>query len=350
MVIDANMYWLPESIFEQDKAEQFLSEVPKAYGTNAYLTVNQEQNVRQIVIEKPKGYQNLNYAQGDYQLEVQLADMKEAGVDRAILKMPGCHEWMSLDTCRRFNDGMMKQAKNSSGKLIPLAVLPPFASDACFEELKRCREMGMKDIQLCAHYGNVYLDDEIFSEFFEKLNEEETTVYIHHTPVPVEYGSLYDYNNLRRSYGRCVDQTTAICRELFSGFFDKYPNLTFVHSMLGGGFFAIANMIFPHKGKQERVQRFEGADDVKEQFKKHIYFEMSHAQPWGKDQLQCAINVLGADHILFGTSYPVRKEWLIEGASFVENLDITEQEKNLILYENAKRIYHLNEEDLTSSV
>lgn len=343
MVIDANMYWLPETIFEED-AEAFLAEIPKAYGTNGYLTTNQETNIKQIVIEKPTGYQNLNYVQGEYRLETQLADMKEAGIEKSILKMPGCHEWMSLDTCKAFNDGMKEQSERSGGKLIPLAVLPPYASSACFEELDRCRSMGMKDIQLCAHYGNRYLDDEIFKEFFEKLNEQKTTVYIHHTPVPVEHGSLYEYNNLRRSYGRCVDQTTAICRELFSGFFDRYPNLTFVHSMLGGGFFAIANMIFPQKAKQESVSRFEGNDKIKEQFQKHIYFEMSHAQPWGKEQLECAISVLGADHILFGTSYPVRKAWQKDGAAWINALDITQEEKDQILYQNAQKLYHMKED------
>lgn len=343
MVIDTNMYWLPETIFNDEEAEAFLSEVPKAYGTNGYLTENQKTNGKQIVIEKPTGYQNLNYAQGEYVLETQLADMKEAGVEQAILKIPGCHEWMSLDTCRKFNDGMMEHARRSNGKLIPLAVLPPFASKACFQELDRVRYLGVKDIQLCAHYGEHYLDANIFQEFFEKLNEQETTVYVHHTPIPVEYDSLYEFNNLRRSYGRCVDQTTAICRELFSGFFDRYPNLTFVHSMLGGGFFAIANMMFPQHTGKDTVNRFDGNQMVKEQFQKHIYFEMSHAQPWGKQQLECAVSVLGADHILFGTSYPVRKDWLTQGAQFVEELDISQEDKNLILYENAKRIYHLND-------
>ena len=68
---------------------------------------------------------------------------------------------------------------------------------------------------------------------------------------------------------------------------------------------------------------------------------MSHAQPWGKEQLECAVKVLGADHILFGTSYPVRPVWLLEGADFVRGLDISEEEKELILHGNAERLYHL---------
>jgi hypothetical protein len=113
--------------------------------------------------------------------------------------------------------------------------------------------------------------------------------------------------------------------------------------MLGGGFFAIANMMFPQQSKnKEAVSRFQSdGGQIKERFQEHIYFEMSHAQPWGKDQLECAVKVLGADHIIFGTSYPVRKEWLAGGPEFVKQLDISEEEKELILQKNAERIYHV---------
>ncbi len=342
MVIDANMYWFPESLFENEKElSRFLAEIPRLYNTGGYLKEN-EDGTKQIVIEKPIGYQSLNYAQGDYVMEKMLADMDEAGVDKALLKLPGCHEWMSLESCRFFNDGMADYAKRSNGRLIPLMAVPPMASQDVFDEIDRCRnELGMTSVQMCAHYGNFYLDNEAFSGFFEKLNEQKTTVYIHHVPVPVHSEDIYEYNNLRRSYGRCVDQTTAIGREVFSGFFEKYPNLTFVHSMLGGAFFAVADMLFPAQAKaHDKVQRFEvGANNVKEIYREHIYFELSHAQPWGKAQLECAVKVLGADHMIWGTSYPVRREWLLGGPQFVRNLDITQEEKDMILGGNAMRLY-----------
>jgi predicted TIM-barrel fold metal-dependent hydrolase len=345
MVIDANMYWLPKELFTDEKLlKTFLSEIPEEFGWYGYEEEITD-GLKQIVLEKPKGFQNLNYVQGEYLLEKQLKDMDQAGVEKAILKLPGCHEWMSLSLCEIFNNGIAEHVKQSNNRLIPLAVVPPYADEKNLKELERCKfELGMNGVQLCAHYGDSYLDDKKFADFFEKLNELEMTVYVHHTPLPIQYDFLYDYNNLRRTYGRCVDQTTAIGRELFSGMFTKYPNLKFVHSMLGGGFFAILNMMLPPKVKtKEAVSRFEeGSDDILNSLKNNIYFEMSHAQPWGKKQLECAVEVLGADHIIFGTSYPVKREWLIEGAEFVNNLSITEEEKHMILCENAKRIYHIS--------
>ncbi len=343
MIIDANMYWFPEEVFtDENLMHKFLSEIPATSGVYGYETINEKNKLKQIVLEKPKGCQNLNYAQGDYFLEKQLADMDQAGVDKAVLKLPGCQEWLPLDLCQQFNDGMARHAKRSNGRMTALAVVPPWGTPENLHELARCRhELGMSGVQLSAHYGTYYLDHEIFAPFFQKLNEMETSVYVHHSPLPIQYDSLIDYNNLRRQYGRCVDQTTAVGRELFSGFFDKYPHLKLIHSMLGGGFFTYMNMMLPHTPKKdEKVSRFDAANDsLQKHLENNLFFEMSQAQSWGKAQLECAVSVMGADHILFGSSYPVRPEWLLEGAAFVKQLNVSDTEKDLMLYKNAEKLY-----------
>ncbi|MDC7291090.1 amidohydrolase [Blautia schinkii] len=341
MIIDANMYYIPEKIFTDDSLlERFLGEV--RFGWHARCEEVPGTGKKQIVLEKPVGSQNLNYLQGDYTVEGQLADMDAAGVDKALLKVPGCHEWMSLEFCKMFNDGMWEHFQKSGGRLIPVAVVPPYGTPESLAELERCHgELGMTAVQVSAHYGDAYLDDMKFAAFFEKVNELKMNVYVHHTPIPAEYQSFLAYNNVRRSYGRIVDQGLAVGREVYSDLFERCPDIRFVHSMMGGGFFAIANLMFPEppKGKEEisRIQADNGR--MKERFRKHIYFEMSHAQPWGKDALEFAVKVLGADHIIWGTSYPVRKEWLTGGPEFVKKLDVTEEEKLLMLGGNAERIY-----------
>ncbi len=346
MVIDANVYWIPESLFtDEDLLKKFFDAIPAEYDWYGKIEDIPGTDRKQIVLEKPKGDPNLNYVQGEYTTSGILAAMDEGGVDIGLLKAPGCHEWLTPELCHIFNEGMAKCASESNGRLIPLAVVAPDSPNA-IDELDYCvNELGMKAVQLCAHYGNSYLDDEKFASFFEKLNELGLTVYVHHTPVPVEYKTFLAYDNVRRSYGRVVDQGLAIGRELYSGFFDRYPNIKMVHSMLGGGFFAISEMMMPHgrAASKDTVDRFQsaGTGDISAQFKNNIYFEMSHAQPWGKKQLLAAIDILGADHIVYGSSYPVRREWMTGGVEYVRDLDISDEEKDLILCENAKRLYEI---------
>ena len=339
MIIDSNIYWLPSRLFtEEDFLKRFLRAVPRVYGTNAFVKKSHNGEKKEIIIERPKGFPSLNYIENEYLLEKQLAEMEAAGVDQGILKLPGCQEWLTLELCKMFHDEMYEHVKNSDGKLKGLAVLPPIVDEECLKELERAiNELGFVGFQMSAHYGEVYLDDEMFKPLFKKINEMKIPIYVHHTPVPVEFDYLYEYNNLRRSYGRCIDQGIAIGREIFSGLFEEYPNLIMIHSMLGGGFFAQKNLLFP---KQSGQGRFEANNSKYENYlKNNIFFEMSHAQPWGKKQLECAVEVLGADNIIYGSSYPVNSEWFLGGSKFVADLDISDEEKRKILSENVRRIY-----------
>lgn len=338
-VIDANMYWIPESLFtDKEFQQEFLSCFPKEYDVNAEL-YTLEDGRKAIKIEKPIGCENLNYFQGDYTLKQELEMMDKAGVDMGVMKLPGCQEWLSLSVCKKMNDLASSYAKKSNGRLIPLAVIPPYGDEASLAELDRCVNiLGMQGVQVSAHYGMHYLDDPMFREFFKKVNSMNLTVYVHHTPLPVDHGSLLQYNNLRRSFGRCQDQITAIARELFSDLFIDCPNLKMVHSMLGGGYYAFKDMLIPHGSGGGRFDTSD-SDRVKKCLEENIYFELSHAQPWGENGLQAAINILGSDHIIYGSSYPVKESWMLDGPKFIKTMKIDEKVKAEILCENAHKLY-----------
>lgn len=128
MVIDANMYWIPEELFTNESMmEEFLRCIPAVYGVAARCESVGGTDKRQIIIEEPVGYQNLNYVQGEYRIEQQIRDMDAAGVDKAVLKVPCAHAWLSLEMCRKFNDGMAEHVKKGQGRFTALAAIPPYA-------------------------------------------------------------------------------------------------------------------------------------------------------------------------------------------------------------------------------
>jgi len=75
--------------------------------------------------------------------------------------------------------------------------------------------------------------------------------------------------------------------------------------------------------------------------KNNIFFDMTHPHAWGKTQVECAIKVCGADHVLFGTSFPVFYGWMSEGVEFMKTLDITTEERELITNGNARRLFKI---------
>jgi predicted TIM-barrel fold metal-dependent hydrolase len=346
-VVDANMHWLPGNLFSDERLlNAFIGSVPREYGISARVEPVPGKSIRQIIIEQPRGCVNLNYAENQYNLEGQLADMSKAGIDHGVFRLPCWQEWLDLETCKIVNNGLAEYVKRSEGLLSALAVAPPWGTDDCRREVERCiKDLGFRGVQMAAHYGTLYLDDESFRPYFAFLNELDVPVVVHHTPLPVDFGSILSYTNQRRQYGRCVAQSTAVGRELFSGMFDEFPNLKLIHSMLGGGFFAYVDMLVPPRkeGYADAVDRFEvQTERLRRQLKENIYFDVSGAPQWGKAQLECAVKVIGASNILYGSSYPIRQDWYFQGLDFVKALEISEEEKTDILGGNAMRMFNLS--------
>ena len=56
MTIDANMYWLPEELFTNEKMlEEFMRCIPEVYGVHARCEEIPGTTKKQIVLEEPKG-------------------------------------------------------------------------------------------------------------------------------------------------------------------------------------------------------------------------------------------------------------------------------------------------------
>ncbi|MEF2975962.1 amidohydrolase family protein [Subtercola sp. YIM 133946] len=345
-VVDINIHHLPEDLFTNEKMlDGFLSTAPRGFGEIATVTT-MENGKKQLILEKPKGYQNLNYVEGDYSVESKLAAMDDAGVDFGIMRVPVWQEWLALDTCKAVNDNAHDIVKRSGGRLFSTACVPPWGGRENIYELERCvGDLGAVGVQLACHYGQLYLDDEAFEPYLKVIEKLDIPVVVHHTPLPVEWKSVIDYNNLRREYGRISDQATAVGRELFSGMFDRMPGLRFIHTMLGGNWFANTALLTPHaSNKKEAMVRLDptGGDKIKSYLENNIYFDLTHPHSWGKIQVEAALQINGPDHYLFGSSFPVVYGWMSQGVDFVNNeLDISDADREAVMYGNAKRLFNL---------
>jgi hypothetical protein len=345
-VVDINIHHLPEDLFSNEKMlNAFLNSAPRGFGEIARV-IEMESGKKQLILEKPAGYQNLNYVEGDYSAAAKLAAMDEAGVDYGVMRVPVWQEWLPLEACKEINDNAFEIVKNSNGRLFSTACLPPWGGKENIYELERCiEELGVVGVQVACHYGQLYLDDPAFDPFLKVLNEKNIPVIVHHTPLPVEWHSIIDYTNLRREFGRIQDQATAVGRELFSGMFDKYPNLKFIHTMFGGNWFANTELLTPHAStKKEAMVRLDptGGDKIKSYLENNIFYDMTHPHSWGKHQVEAALKINGADHFMFGSSFPVFYGWMSQGVDFVKNeLEISDEDRELVLFGNAKRMFNL---------
>lgn len=345
-IVDANMHWLPETLFsDPGLLSSFMNATPREYGIWTRLEEVPREGIRQLIIEQPRGHEVLNYAEDQYSVGRQIEDMDRAQVHRAIFRMPCWQEWLDFKTCQRINDMLAEHIARHPDRFSALAVVPPWGTKESLREVERCvKELGFVGVQMAAHYGELYLDDEVFKPYWHFLDDLGVPVVVHHTPMPVDYQSIVPYTNLRRQYGRCIAQATAVGRELFSGLFDEFPRLRLIHSMLGGGFFALVDMLFPPKldAFHDEVDRFDAdTQKLRQQLKTNLFFDMSGAPQWGMAQLHCAIEVLGASNILYSGSYPIRRDWFFQGVETVRRLGLTAEDESAVLGGNARRLFKL---------
>lgn len=348
MIIDSHMHWMPSFFYtDKDFFNACMRCYPRGYGYYVKQYGKPETGIEQIIVQQPKGYDNLNYGPDDKDADMEghIKAMDKVGIDKAALRWCIFPEYLTLELCKKANDDMAETVKKYPGRFLNLAIVPPWDNEDCFEELDRCiNDLGCVGVDMQAHYGNLYLDAEEFRPFFNKVNDYDIPVIVHHTPLPVDYQSIYEYPNMRRQLGRSIDQITCVGRILYSGMLDELPNLKFIHSMMGGGLFAFADLITPKKSTiSEDRERFnpEASDKVRCYLKRNIFCDMTIPPAWGKAQLECAVKVLGAENIVFGTSYPLRTEWFYKGVEFVKDMEISEEEKELILCSNAMRLFKI---------
>lgn len=347
-IIDDNVHFLPTDLFTNQKVlNGFLYSAPITFGVKAYLDKTPDGTKNQIVLATKEGDEILNYVEGDYTLEAKIQAMDEVGVDIAMLRMPVWQEWLPLEICKIVNDQAAEMCRLSEGRLVANAVVPPWGRPEDIDEVKRCiDELGMVGVQFACCYGDKFLDDDLFKPYLRFLNERKIPAVIHHTPGQNTFGPFQQYTPLRRELGRISVQAAAVGREIYSGMFDEFPELKFVHTMMGGNWFGLQKILAPHVStkKKEAMNRLATnitREDYDRYLKNNIYFDSTHPMSWGKEELECAVKVCGADHILLGSSFPVFYEWMARSVGAINELDITEEERKLILGGNASRIFGL---------
>ena len=178
------------------------------------------------------------------------------------------------------------------------------------------------------------------------LNDMKVPAVVHHTPGQNAFQNFDDYTILRRELGRIHAQAAAVGREIYSGMFDEFPNLKFVHTMFGGNWFGLQEILAPHKSTKKKEAMNRLATNVDHEaytryLENNIFFDMTHPMSWGKDQLECAVKVCGADHLLMGSSFPVFYEWMARSVESIDTLNVTDEEKALMKGGNAARIFNL---------
>jgi aminocarboxymuconate-semialdehyde decarboxylase len=216
-----------------------------------------------------------------------------------------------------------------------LATLPLCDPAASVTELTRAMTMlGMPGAMLFSNVNGVGLNDPRFHPLYAEADRLGAILHIHPTdPVGVE--AMTDYW-LMPLVGFLFDTTLAAAKLVFSGIPEKYPNIKWVLSHLGGAIPYLA----------ERLDRgFEAFPDCRadisrkpSEYLRHFYYDTVNFDPMA---VRLAVDFAGADHVLAASDYPHQIGSLDKMKASLAALNVSAGERAKIMSGNAKTLYKL---------
>ena len=300
-----------------------------------------------------------------YDLDARLRMMKEFGEYQQILtlSMPAI-EYVappdkSPDLAKLANDGMAEiVAKHPKQFPAFVASVPMNNVKAGLAEITRAVEkLGAKGIQIMTNVNGRPLDDPEFGPIFEKMHSYDLPVWMHPTrpqkfaDYSTEQGSKYD---IWWVFGWPYETSAAMARMVFSGFFDRWPNLKVITHHLGAMvpyLEARVGLGLDQLGTRENAEPHYAQiiADMKKKGRRPVdYFRMFFGDTAINGSLsgtRCGIDFFGCEHVLFGTDCPFDP---LGGPLFIrdiikvlDTLDITADERAKIYNGNAKRMLKL---------
>jgi aminocarboxymuconate-semialdehyde decarboxylase len=250
------------------------------------------------------------------------------------------------------NEEMAELVAKYPDKFVGFAATMPLNDiDSALRETDRAiKELGCKGIFVSASADRP-LDLPEFMGLYEKMAQFDLPIWIH----PQGDGRRPDYDGESESkyrmwglWGWPYQTTLAMTRLIFSGVFDRFPNIKFITHHAGA--MVPFNAYRIHNWYDPAAQRNE---PFMVQLKKHPvdYYRMFYndtANAGTTAGLMCAYDFFGADRLLFASDMPYGMpagygDTLYENTiKYVEQMDISVEEREKVFAGNARKLLHLD--------
>jgi aminocarboxymuconate-semialdehyde decarboxylase len=262
------------------------------------------------------------------------------GIDRQVLTFttPGTHVETpprAVQLARLVNDALARVVHERAGRFTALATLPLNDPAGSVAELERVMtQLGFKGAMLFSNVNGVALADARYEPLWRKADALGAVLYIHPTnPVGVE--AMTDFW-LMPLVGFPWDTTLAAAKLVFSGVAERFPKIRWVLGHLGGAIPYIA----------ERLDRgYEAFPECREHIRKapSVYLKEFYYDTVNFDAgaLRLAVEFAGPRRVLAGSDYPHRIGSLRAMLDSLRRLEVSAEDRALILGGNATRLLEL---------
>lgn len=260
------------------------------------------------------------------------------------------------ELARLANDGMHEIVQGHPD-LFPcfVASLPMNNVAASLEEMDRAiGQLGAKGIQIFTNVNGRPLDDPEFFPIFERMVKKyDLPIWVHPSRTakwadyPTEQKSKYEIWWL---FGWPYETSAFMARMVFSGMFDKLPDLRIITHHLGAMVPFLANRVgygMDQFGSRTSDEDYEG--QLKRMAKRPVdYFKMFYNDTsingWASG-IRCGLDFFGIDHVLFGTDCPFDPEggplFIRETMRAIDSLKLKPGDRRKLYFGNAVSMLRL---------
>ena len=262
---------------------------------------------------------------------------------------------ISTDMGKLANDGMAelvrKYPDRFPGFIASLAMNDP--SGLLAEAKRAVKDLGAVGVQIFTNVLGRPLTKPETMPLFDLMAELDRPIWMHpsrRADFPDYKGEPKSHYEIWWTFGWPYETSVAMAHLVFSGLFDRHPNLKIITHHMGGMIPYFEGRVGPGWDQLGTRTSDEDYTLVLKKLKKRPldYFRLFYADTalfGAKEATMLGIKFFGSERVLFGSDMPFDPEkgsayirWTIE---IIDSLDISSAERQAIYEGNAKRLLNL---------
>jgi len=228
--------------------------------------------------------------------------MDKLGIATQVLSIPAPSvDFLSppeaANLSRQLNEGLANICRDHPSRFGALAAIPMRDTDLALTALEDgIQELRLDGIMVLTNIAGMPLDDDRLEPIWQAANDWRLLVYVHPT-IPNDQ-NVDDYG-LAMAVGFLGETTLGVSRLAYSGLFQRFPDIRWVFSHLGGTLPFILPRIdnyYRRHPEMKEVLHRAPSEYIREQI-----FDTASTHP---PAIECAVQSLGAERLIFGSDYP----------------------------------------------
>ena len=228
-----------------------------------------------------------------------LSSVESAGIAARVINTPtafieDADGKIPPGAIERINDQMAELAGKHPGKLYGLATVDAFSGDSAARELTRAvKELKLRGVFVESAKRDLMLGDKETRPTLAAAAALGVPVFVHPQTDPELHKRFSRTGRMGVRLARGTINSAALISMLEGGTFDEMPKLQVVMTTLALGGILLAGGFGDGSGIRS---------DAPALTRRHVYVDTMGIHP---AVVRCAVDLLGADHVLMGTDWPI---------------------------------------------